>query len=215
MFIYNQNKQSSMKSKALLRIRSFLTQKSADILFNTFILPSFNYCPLVWMFCSKQAHNLLCNAHRRALCAKTGLFQNTYAEILKETNMKSIHAKNFENLMTEVYKSLHRLNPEIMWDVFSEKATRYKLRSGNTIDIPRAKSSAGINSIGFRASLAWNHLPAYVKSSTDLRIFKSAIGFIPISVALAQVLVNDTAGPLYICFVFIWILIMILIVGFN
>ena len=59
-------KKASQKTKALLRIRSYLNQKQTDLLLNSYILSAFNYCPLIWMFCSKTTHELI----RRALCAK-------------------------------------------------------------------------------------------------------------------------------------------------
>jgi len=67
-------KKATSKTKALLRIRNYLTQKQADLLYNSYIMSPFNYCPLVWMFCSRRAHNLINKTHHKALCAK----QNTF-----------------------------------------------------------------------------------------------------------------------------------------
>ncbi|XP_057310572.1 uncharacterized protein LOC130648536 [Hydractinia symbiolongicarpus] len=173
-------KSASSKTKALLRIRNFLKQDQIDLLFNSFILPCFNYCPLVWMFCSKQAHNLISATHKRALCAKTGLVQKTYTEILEISSMMPIHDRNLKSLVTEVYKCLHGLNPELMWDIFRKKETTYSLRRGTVLVIPPSKSSIGQNSFQFRASLAWNYLPACVKNVTDLKEFKSVIRHVEI-----------------------------------
>ena len=80
--ILNICKKASAKTKALMRIRSYLSQKQADFLFNAFIMSSFDYCPLVWMFCSKQAHNLVTSTHHKALSAKFSLFNMSYDQIL-------------------------------------------------------------------------------------------------------------------------------------
>ena len=50
-------KEASAKIKGLGRIRSRLNLSQAKILYNSFILSQFNYCCLVWMFCSKTLQN--------------------------------------------------------------------------------------------------------------------------------------------------------------
>ena len=69
---------ASQKTKTMFRFRSFLNQDQADFLFNSFILSAFKYCPLIWMFCSKLAHNLLCDTHFWALKAKLNLSNLNY-----------------------------------------------------------------------------------------------------------------------------------------
>ena len=43
----------------------FHSQKTT--LINSFFFSQFNYCPLVWMFCSKEANNEIEKLHKRAL----------------------------------------------------------------------------------------------------------------------------------------------------
>jgi len=173
-------KKVSSKTKALFRIRRFLDQRQSNLLYNAFILSHFQYCPLVWMFCSKEAHNLLCATHRRALAARYGLSHRTYSEILSETSSKPIHRLHLELLVTEVYKSINRLNPEIMWNLFEQKLSGYNLRRGSQMLIPYGKKDIRINSFTFRAALAWNHLPAHVKSPKDVKEFRSSIDSVQI-----------------------------------
>ena len=44
---------ASQKLHALARVSGFMSHKLI-IVMKTFILLQFNYCPLVWMFCSKE-----------------------------------------------------------------------------------------------------------------------------------------------------------------
>ena len=48
-------KKISQKTRALARIRSYLSQSQADIRFDSYKLFHFNYCCLVWMFCDKSS----------------------------------------------------------------------------------------------------------------------------------------------------------------
>ena len=55
--INNICKVASAKIKGLGRIRSRLNLSQSKILYNSFTLSQFNYCYLVWMFCSKTLEN--------------------------------------------------------------------------------------------------------------------------------------------------------------
>ena len=66
--INNICKVASVKIKGLGRIRNKLNLSQAKILYNSFILSQFNYCCLVWMFCSKTLQNKINQIQKRALC---------------------------------------------------------------------------------------------------------------------------------------------------
>ena len=60
---------ANQKTKALLRIRNYLSFKQARLLSNAYIISAFSYCPLIWMFCGKSGDGLINNTHCRALRA--------------------------------------------------------------------------------------------------------------------------------------------------
>ena len=49
---------SNQESRAPIR-NKYLTIQKARFLFNAYILSIFNYCPLVWMFCSRSTNKLI------------------------------------------------------------------------------------------------------------------------------------------------------------
>ena len=168
-------KSANQKTKALLRIRRYLTQSKANLIIDTYVLSPFNYCPLIWMFCSKMGHNLLESTHRRALMAKHFNFSLSYSDLLHLSKSVSIHTRNLRCMLLEVYKSLSRLSPEIMQDIFETKNSGYSLRNGSLLAIPQCKSTFAANTFDFRAVMAWNHLPSFVKDAKTLGVFKSAL----------------------------------------
>lgn len=168
-------RKASAKTKALRRIRSYLTQNQADLLFSSFIMSPFNYCPLVWMFCSKHAGNRINATHHKALCVLFNNFSDTFDELLLKSNSITIHSKNLKLLVGEVFKTLNRLSPEITWDTFTPKWSRYDLRQGSSLAVPRARTTRAINSFDFRAALAWNSLPKQVKAEKNLVKFYHGI----------------------------------------
>ena len=87
-------------------------------MFNAFVLSAFRYCPLIWMFCSKQAHNLINDTHFRALRAKCNAFDTPYDELLKTSNCLAVHEYNLNLMLVEVYKNMHSIGPKINWNSF-------------------------------------------------------------------------------------------------
>ena len=163
---------ANLKTKALLRIRNYLSEKQAQILCNSFILSYFNYCPVVWMFSNKTLNNLVNKTYTRALRALLNNFTLTSQEILEVTKRKTIHCHNLQKLAIEVFKSVNNLNPNMMCDLFEFKNSVYNLRRSNLIALPQ---SLDTNSWIFRGILLWNNLENEIKSNTSTDGFKNSV----------------------------------------
>ena len=53
--------------QAVARIRKFLSLEQAKLLSEAYILSTFRYSPLIWMFCNKAANNLINKIYKRSL----------------------------------------------------------------------------------------------------------------------------------------------------
>ena len=65
--VKNIYRKAGQKLSALLRISPYLDQGKKVLLYKSMIKSQFNYCPLVWMFCSRQSNNLINKVHERGL----------------------------------------------------------------------------------------------------------------------------------------------------
>ena len=65
--IKNICRKAGQKLSALFRISPYLDQGKKILLYKSMIKSQFNYCPLVWMFCSRQSNNLINKVHERGL----------------------------------------------------------------------------------------------------------------------------------------------------
>ena len=65
--ISNICKTASAKIKSLSRIRNSLDEKQAKLLYNSFIFSHFNYCSIIWMFCSKTSYKKIEQKQKRGL----------------------------------------------------------------------------------------------------------------------------------------------------
>ena len=106
---------SNNKISAFSRVSHHLNEKQSRLLYNSFIMSQFNYCPLIWMFCGKVANNDLNRTHKRALRILLNDYTSTFNELLHRGNECTIHQKNLQKLMLEVYNSLTQQNPSFLW----------------------------------------------------------------------------------------------------
>ena len=169
-------KSASKKIKCLYRVRNFTNQFQAKLLYNTYVLSIFNYCPLVWMYCSRTANNNINRVHTRALRAIYNDVSLNLDELILLDSSSSIHVRNLRALLTEIFKSLNRQNPSFMWSLFIKKESTYDLRRSTLLKLPTVLTTKfGTKSLIFRGSLLWNSLPNNFKNNTNGVDFKEAL----------------------------------------
>ena len=68
-----------------------------------FITSQFCYCPLTWMFHSRNLNNKINRIHEGALRL---VYQNnlSFSEVLYLDNFVTVHQKDLQVLVTEIYK---------------------------------------------------------------------------------------------------------------
>ena len=101
--ISNICKKAAIQLNVLLRLRKFLNQESRMAIYKTFIKSNFNYCPLVWHFCSKSNTNKLEKLQHRALRITYNDFTSSYNELLNKANMPSLHLNRVRSLAVEAF----------------------------------------------------------------------------------------------------------------
>ena len=89
----------------------------------------FNYSPLVWMFSSRQSSNLINKVHERSLKLIYRDETKDFQQILTEQNKITIHQRNLQVLMTEVYKVVNSITPPIMNSLFQFRYNTNNIRN--------------------------------------------------------------------------------------
>ena len=99
------------------------------ILMNAFFDSQFNYCPLIWMFYSRNLNNKINRLHEHCLRVIYNDKTSSFEQLLENDNSVSIHHRNIQTLATEIYKVTNGLFPEIMSEIFQiREETRDDLR---------------------------------------------------------------------------------------
>ena len=80
------------------------------------------YCSLIWLFCSKAANDLINRTTKRAMrITYNSNNEEALDALLQRDGTLTIHKKNLQKLMVEIYKTINHLNPPYMWDLFTKK----------------------------------------------------------------------------------------------
>ena len=160
---------------AIQRISYGATAENLKLLINSFFMSCFSYCPLIWTFCSKQKNNKINAIHKRALKLISPK-ENDFEKLLLDSKMVSVHKRNLQIMMTEIYCTINKLNPPFLWDQIKINTHRVCHRNGTQILLPNTNTvNFGMKSYTFRGSILWNYLPAEIKNSASLSVFKKKI----------------------------------------
>ena len=97
-------------------------------------------------------------------------------DLLKKDKSVSIHQRNLQTLVIEIYKARNDLGPEIMKDIFHFAQKPYNLRNDSTLE-RRANRTVyfGTESISSLAPKIWEIVPCEIKNAKSLDIFKKRI----------------------------------------
>ena len=98
----------------------------------------------------------------------TSNYELSYEELLDLTDEISPHQRCLNSLMTEVYKSLNGISPDIVNDTLAVSKHQYNTRHYNLFVTDRPKTDRyGQNSIPYRANQIWHLLSRQIKNSAN------------------------------------------------
>ncbi|MCP3925999.1 MAG: hypothetical protein GY714_25840 [Desulfobacterales bacterium] len=168
-------KNAGKKLSALARLAPYLDQTKKILLMKTFILSYFNYCPLIWMFCSRKSNNLINSIHERALRIAYDNQSLTFTELLQKDNSTTIHQLNIHKLLIEIFKTIHNMNPDFMKELFLAHTSSHNLRSSHFVVSRPNTNRYGLDTLTHRGSSSWNLISNEIKASNSVRSFQQSL----------------------------------------
>ena len=163
----------NLKLHVLTRCAKFMSAEKRRLIFKAFIISAFNYCPLLWMFHTKQLNNWINSQLEKALRVTYQDRNSFFRELLNLDESVSIHYRNIKYLLTEIYKVKMGLSPPIMSDIFSlSKNSSYNIRCGLTVSRRNIRRSKfGFETVSTIGAMLWNDLLAELKKCRELKNF--------------------------------------------
>ena len=176
-------KKASKKLNALSRQCAILPFYRRKMLMNAFFNSQFSYCPLVWMCHSRSINTKINNLHYRALRMIYRDDSASFEELLVKDESATIHHRNLQSLVTEMFKVTKGLSPIFMHDIFGpnlshgaenvSSSTRLHNQFYNPFN-PK-KVNTGLETVRALGPKIWNLVPDEIRKSPSLSTFKERI----------------------------------------
>ena len=156
----------------MIRFRKLVNTSTMLKLYKAFVLPHFEYCSVVWHFCSSRNSEKLESLNKRALHVVFNDRESTYSQLLDRAAATSLY-----NLRVQMYKCIHiNFYPAYLKDLLTLRSTVYSLRGTDILSLCRpAPTSYGLHSFKYFACKTWNSLPENITTESTLAGFKRLI----------------------------------------
>ena len=185
-------RKASQKLTAISRLSNLMSKEKRIVLIRTFFESQFNYCPLIWMFCSRTLNHKINKLHERALRIAYKDYKSSFYDLLEKDCTVTIHQRNLRSLATEMYKISHNLCPTFMNEMITEASLTYNTRSTTKVEIdhngvcesdkklnykvPAIKTvSFGYESFRYLGPKIWSLVPDDMKHVHSLQLFKKKV----------------------------------------
>ena len=86
-------------------------------------MTNYNYCSLVWNLFSAQSLNKIKNLQKRDLHFLLKDYDSTYEDLRQKARYPNMNLRRQRTLRIEIYKTLNKLNPGYMNDIFELRNT--------------------------------------------------------------------------------------------
>ena len=142
------------------------------LVLKAFISSQFSYCPFTWMNHSRTLNNKINRIHERSLRVVCNDKNFTFKELLDKDKAVSIHTRNLQILVTEMFNV-----KIIMQEIFqTDDSNKFNLRKNRGFKPGNPKTvyyeAKTISVLGPKLQII---LPDECKNSTSLKEFKTKI----------------------------------------
>lgn len=160
----------------LRRLSKLLNSKSKLIIFHSFIISNFNFCPLAWHFCTAANTEKIEKIQKRALKFVYPNSDLSYEALLAKTDLPLLTTRRLRLMAIEAFKILNNYSPICLRDLVTFRDSKINFRYQDMTYIPRVNTEKfGKKSFRYASSVLWNSLPAHLRAVKDLNQFKLLI----------------------------------------
>ena len=159
----------------LRKARKVIPRDACITLYNSTVLPIFDYCSCVWDGCSKSKKEYLDRLQRRAAAIIEGrkVSQNELHHTFSWPNLQE--RRNFQKCML-VYKCLNNLAPSYLLDEFKHSSYYHNYNTGHRdlLRLPLARRKYQ-SSFRYNGAKTWNSLSTKVRNTSAFLPFRKAL----------------------------------------
>ena len=158
----------------LSRLRHILNETCLKLIYNSLILPLFDYADLVYDSSNLQHTMKLQKLQNRAGRIILGI--NPYKHVSNHAihqilNWETLLIRRKKHINTMVFKCLHDLSAPYLKESFKFASRSYSLRSNGNLSLPKPKTEYCRRAFLYRGASNYNDLPQETKSCSSLITF--------------------------------------------
>ena len=167
----------SQQVAVLRRMKKMLPFETRMKLYQSFIVPYFNYCAETWNFHSKGATTKLEKLNERALRFVYRDHNSSYEMLLKQSGYQTLLNQRLAKILTTVYKVVNRqCVSESLRDLAEPRKSNYNLRGDKILTLPKVNTTKyGLKSVRYEEANLWNKLPNEYRKADSYKLFKKQI----------------------------------------
>ena len=162
---------------ALKRVRPFISKETAILIYNTLIMPHFDYCSPVWDCLSGYLSDKLQKLQNRAARVITkSPFDASSNHLLSTLSWERLSLRRKKQKALMMYKTMNDLAPEYLQSLFSQRHSAYSLRnSEGRLTLSKPSTNYLKRSFSYSGAMLWNNLPENLKNAASVEHFKRNI----------------------------------------
>ena len=160
---------------ALKRLRPFICEETAILLYRALIEPYFHYCCPVWDGLNNELADKLQKLQNRAIrvITKSDYYSSATA-LCSKLGWDNLCTRRKKQKLKLMFKTLNEQSPEYLKGLFKPFSTDYGLRnSDNKLALPKPRTNFLKRSFCYSGAHLWNSLPhnvrAIIRSFTNFR----------------------------------------------
>ena len=147
------------KINVLSRLCCSLTTEAKLLLMQAFILSHFNFCSIIWHYCSMRDLRKIEKLQYKALKYVYNDFNSSYTDLRIMANRPLMYIERQRSILLEVYKCLNQISPRYLHDMFEIKMMPYNLRNESIVILPKYNFIKYVKySILYDGAALWNAL---------------------------------------------------------
>ena len=164
----------------LRRLSWFLPKAALLVFYHSYIVPTFDYCDVVWGCCTKEdalSLERLQNFAARAILRQRRWYSAGSAR--RELSLSTLSSRRDFHLAQHCYKAIRGHHPQYLKSLFTlSSAThghRTRQASTGSAHLPLPKTNFGKKAFSYRGAAIWNSLPTTARDASTISAFNSII----------------------------------------
>ena len=157
------------------RVKPFVPSETLQNVYNSLVLPYFDYCSSLWDNCGSMLKEKLQKLQNRAARIMTGgNYDVRSTDLLHAMSWKNLNDRHKMNKSVLMFKILNNHSAPNLKDTFITRdinlGTNYNLRNADiNLSVPKPRTEYLKMSFGYSGAVLWNSLPTQAKQTESLK----------------------------------------------